>query len=258
MSEAEVEVKREPVSQVPAAAAVDGDGGLEELLDARNVEKFLEDLASLAARSVAPAVSDVSCGITIQHGEQQMSAAWSDARAAELDEIQYELDRGPCLHSLRTRTVVKIDDMVNDVDWPAWQERAMAAGVGSSLAVPVPIDTGARAALNFYSSLPHAFDDAAVEMANEMARRAVRAIGLVSWLVEQERHSEQLRAAVGSRSVIDQALGIIMAQNRCDADEAFQIVRKASHNRNVKLRQVAVEIVTSATGKPPVTPPRFR
>ena len=229
-------------------------------IDIRNVDAFMQDLALLAADSVAPAVDDVSCGITVQQGEQQTSAAWSDARASQLDEIQYELDNGPCLHALRHQEIVVIADMDRDVDWPQWRERALAEGVGSSLSVPVPVIGvgGARAALNFYSGKPAGFDDHAVERALEMANRAVRAIGVVSALVEQEQHVEQMRTALGSRSVIDQALGIIMSQSKCDADEAFIVLRRASHNRNLKLRTVAIEIVERASGKPIATPPVFQ
>jgi hypothetical protein len=229
-------------------------------IEARDVDKFMQDLALFAADAVAPSVDDVSCGITIQQGEQQMSAAWSDARASRLDEIQYELDRGPCLHALRHQEIVLIPSMDADVEWPAWRERAVEAGVGSSLAVPVPAIGigGARAALNFYSSKPHAFDETAVQKGLEMAQRAVQGIGLVSWLVQQEQHVEQMRTALGSRSVIDQALGIIMSQSKCDGDEAFVILRRASHNRNLKLRTVATEIVERASGKPLVKPPVFQ
>ncbi len=240
----------------PAPAPEIVDPGIE----VRDVEAFMEDLARLAADSVAPAVEDVSCGITVQQGEQQTSAAWSDARASQLDEIQYELDNGPCLYALRHQVIVVIADMDHDVDWPLWRERALGEGVGSSLSVPVPVIGvgGARAALNFYSSKPAGFDESAVERALDMANRAVRAIGLVSRLVDQEQHVEQMRTALGSRSVIDQALGIIMSQNKCDSDEAFVILRRASHNRNLKLRAVAVEIVERASGKPIATPPVFQ
>jgi len=229
-------------------------------IDVRNVDAFVQDLALFAADSVAPAVEDVSCGITIQQGAQQTSAAWSDARASQLDEIQYELDNGPCLHALRHQEIVVIADMDRDVDWPLWREKALAEGVGSSLSVPVPVIGvgGARAALNFYSSLPAGFDESAIERALQMANRAVRAIGVVSSLVEQEQHVEQMRSALGSRSVIDQGLGIIMSQNKCDADEAFIVLRRASHNRNLKLRTVAMEIVERASGKPLATPPVFQ
>jgi AmiR/NasT family two-component response regulator len=52
--------------------------------------------------------------------------------------------------------------------------------------------------------------------------------------------------------VIDQALGILMAQQRCSADEAFALLRTHSQNNNRKLRDVAADLITRVTGQPPV------
>jgi len=223
------------------------------------VESFFDDLANMAAAALSTPDCDVVCGITIERGEAQTTVASSSARASLLDEIQYELDRGPCLHALRTNEVVHIPDMEQDASWPMWRERAIAADVRSSLAIPVPGLSGIAggAAFNFYAEDPHAFSDVSVQRAQDYARRAVGGVKVGLRLVEVDRVTEHLRAALGSRSVIDQALGVIMAENRCDAEEAFKVLRRASHNRNVKLRLVAGEIVERVTNKAPVAPPQF-
>ena len=64
----------------------------------------------------------------------------------------------------------------------------------------------------------------------------------------------QLEQAMQSRSVIDHAIGIIMAESRCDASQAFAILNRASNNRNIKLRDLATEIVTQVGGRPPSHP----
>ena len=51
--------------------------------------------------------------------------------------------------------------------------------------------------------------------------------------------------------MIDRAVGIIMAESRCDADQAFAMLSRASNNRNIKLRDLATEIVTQVGGRPP-------
>ena len=56
--------------------------------------------------------------------------------------------------------------------------------------------------------------------------------------------AEQLEAAVQSRAVIDQAKGIIRAQDQCTGDAAFQLLVRASQNRNVKLRLLAEQLVS--------------
>jgi hypothetical protein len=74
-------------------------------------------------------------------------------------------------------------------------------------------------------------------------------------LAAERKLTTQLRAALTSRAAIDQAIGILMAQQRCTAEQAFEILRTASQNRNVKLRHVAADIVTGLTGHPPQPPP---
>ncbi len=63
--------------------------------------------------------------------------------------------------------------------------------------------------------------------------------------------NDQLRSSMASRSVIDQAAGVIMATERCAQDKAFALLRTVSQNTNVKLRDLAVTIVTSVSGEPP-------
>jgi AmiR/NasT family two-component response regulator len=69
----------------------------------------------------------------------------------------------------------------------------------------------------------------------------------------QHRHgtlTRHLETALASRAVIDQAIGIIMGQNRCTA-AALEILRRASHHRNIKLRAITYEIITRIGGEPP-------
>lgn len=86
---------------------------------------------------------------------------------------------------------------------------------------------------------------------DEFAGMADELRELADRLAEQARLAASLTASLASRSVIDQAIGIIMSQNRCDAEEAFDVLRRASNNRNVKLRDLATEIVIALCGQPP-------
>jgi ANTAR domain len=45
------------------------------------------------------------------------------------------------------------------------------------------------------------------------------------------------------------------AWTNCTADQALEILRVASQNRNVKFRHVAADIITGLTGQPPQPPP---
>lgn len=107
-----------------------------------------------------------------------------------------------------------------------------------------------------YGMVPHAFDSH-VDRAQAFATQAAAALTVVVRQADQVRLSDQLRQALESRAVIDQALGIVMAQNRCDEAAAFAVLRNASQNRNKKLRDVAATVIESVTGRPPARPSGF-
>ena len=58
-----------------------------------------------------------------------------------------------------------------------------------------------------------------------------------------------LREALRTRGVIEQAKGILMAQQRCTADEAFALLVRHSQNHNRKLRDIAAEIVARVSDR---------
>ena len=93
--------------------------------------------------------------------------------------------------------------------------------------------------------------------AGRFADEASRALALAVRIAERTEMSEHLQHALVSRAVIDQVLGIILGQNRYIADQAFQLLRSISQNRNIELRDVAAEMVTAVRGQPPDSDPRF-
>jgi GAF domain-containing protein len=222
------------------------------LLGTQSIDGFLQEVASLAARELG---DGLSCGITLQPNGRPLTVASSDTNAAQIDELQYGLDRGPCLTALRTGTLVHIDDLASDQRWGDYAVRALAHGVRSSLSMPLAACERPVGALNLYSDRSHFFGESQTRLAERFTQDAVVAVGIAGQLAAQSVLTDQLRASLASRAVIDQAIGVIMAQQRCTAADAFAIVRTASQNRNIKLRQVAEQIVTGITGRPPQPPP---
>jgi GAF domain-containing protein len=224
------------------------------LLSTAGIEEFLQKVADLAASRVT---AGLSCGITLRPGGRPLTVASSDELAATVDEVQYGIDKGPCLHAMRTGEVVHVPDTAGEPRWAGFEVRAAAHGVRSSLSIPLVADDKQLGALNLYAPAADAFGPAELRRAEGFASTASGALALAVRQAEQADLTAQLRAALASRAVIDQALGIIMAQERCTPGRAFEILRAASQNRNVKLRDVADSIVTSISGEPP-RPPAFR
>jgi GAF domain-containing protein len=214
-----------------------------ELLTATDTfESFLQELAVLAAREVG---GELSCGITARSDRHPLTVASSDALAAQLDEMQYADGIGPCMHAMNSGEVVQIDDLASDERWGAYRSDAYAHGLRSSLSMPIGANGQIVGALNLYSTEPRAFTAEHRTRAARFADRAAGALSVATRMAAQVRLSEQLRQALESRAVIDQAIGVIMAQQRCSAEQAFAVLRSASQNRNIKLRTVAAGIVGS-------------
>jgi GAF domain-containing protein len=210
-------------------------------------------LAVLAARTLG---EGLSCGITLQPNGRPLTVASSDANAAQVDELQYGLDSGPCLTALRRGEQLRIDDTATDPRWRDYAVRALACGVRSSLSMPLVTPERPVGAFNLYSDTPGFFEEAETRLAERFAREATVAVGIAARLAAQAVLTDQLRASLASRAVIDQALGVIRGQRRCTAAEAFAILRSASQNRNVKVREIAAgQIITGITGQPPQEPP---
>ncbi|MFF4060070.1 ANTAR domain-containing protein [Streptomyces sp. NPDC001668] len=69
---------------------------------------------------------------------------------------------------------------------------------------------------------------------------------------------EQLRRAMVTRPVIDQARGVLMATHACSSDEAWNVLREASQLSNTKLRKVAAVVTAGAGGDGPLPSPELR
>lgn len=226
----------------PAAAGVPELFSL--LIGTRSVEAFLTDLAGVAARTLA-----VSCGLTLRRDRSPLTVVSSDDRAAAVDEVQYGLGQGPCLQTLSTGEVVSVPDLLSEQRWDGYSAHALAHGVRSSLSLPMTAGEQIGGAMNLYSTAPRAFDDPFVTArATAFAAQGAAVLTVALQQAQQAELTAQLREALSSRSVIDQAIGIVMGQQRCDADTAFSILRKASQGRNRKLRDIAADIVTSVGG----------
>jgi GAF domain-containing protein len=224
------------------------------LVESPDMDAFLDKMVHLAAQVVTPAAG---CGLTVRRDGQPFSAAVSNDLAAQVDEIQYGTDEGPCLDAMAGGTVVQVDDLSQEQRWDGYRPHAVAKGVVSSLSLPLMVDGESLGALNLYSATPAGFVGPQRARAEEFAAQCAAALTLSLRQVRQLQVQNQLAEAMVSSSVIDQAIGILMSQQRCNAAAAFDLLRRASQNRNRKLRDIATDIITNVSGEPPQPRPGF-
>jgi GAF domain-containing protein len=213
-------------------------------LDQGPLEQVLQQLVNIA-RDALPGADEVST--TLLRDDRGWTAAYTGQLALDADEMQYERGYGPCMDAGRTGTTLLIDDAREETRWPDYTAHVVERGVLSSLSVPLPMQTDVIGALNCYSRSPSAFPPEAIETGQELAGHVAVAVANAIAYTDATTLAAQMRAALDSRAAIDQAMGVIMARNRCDADAAFAILTRASQNRNIKLRDIARGIIAEVS-----------
>jgi GAF domain-containing protein len=213
------------------------------------IESFLQQLSELATGA---ADQPISCGITSRRDGLPLTVASSDARASGLDETQYATDQGPCLQALATGQTVLIDDVDQETRWPAYLERARSTGLRCSLSLPLNVDHTTIGAMNLYAFAKQGvFTDPVRHRCELFAAQASGALQITIGRIADHELLDQFDQALASRTVIDQAIGILMAEQRCTADQAFVLLRRRSQSAQQKLRDVAADLITRVTGEPP-------
>lgn len=239
-------------STEPSLSAVDQIQNL--ILESADFEAFLNELARLSAHQVAGSGDDALCGITLLRDRKAATIGWSSDSAREVDEIQYSLSQGPCLTAAKEEREVYVPDLFDEDRWGLDYANAVSShGLRSVLSVPFHLQGDAQAALNLYSDVPHKFDGDVAARARGYTREISQALRLAVRFSLHTDSATNLRATLESRTVIDMAIGIVMAQNRCSQEAAVRILTDASSNSNVKLRDIASSLVQSVGGAETVT-----
>jgi GAF domain-containing protein len=243
---------RELVDERDAARRVDEvTSALEQLTAALDEDERLPVILQRVCRQVVHAVPDTElASITLlREGAPYTVAATGDG-ARRIDQAQYDTGQGPCLEAARTGTLQRYAGNEAAARWPQFAAAAGADTVAGYLSAPLFIDREYQGSLNLYGTADQGFgtlDVALLELYTTAAEAALRSAR--RYTAAQET-IEQLRTALSSRAVIDQAKGILMALHRISADDAFGRLVEQSQNTNLKLRDVAEQFVTDVLNNP--------
>jgi GAF domain-containing protein len=206
-----------------------------------DLDSVLLRAAQVAERAI-PGVEEVSVTLVSAEGEAS-SPAFTGELALAADEMQYERGYGPCLDAGRGGVVLLVADMRTEQRWPDYAANVLEVGIRSSLSVPLPVQDEVIGALNCYSTRAHSFTDASVDVASQVAAFVAVAVTNATAYTDAVVLAEQMRQAMATRAVIEQAKGALIAQHGCSANDAFDMLVRASQRSQRKLRDVAAAMV---------------
>ncbi|MCO4276781.1 GAF and ANTAR domain-containing protein [Pseudarthrobacter sp. HLT3-5] len=222
----------------------------EELLNSSDVEEFLDELARVSARTLSEPGDEVLCGITLLRQRKAATIASSGAAARAVSQIEYQSEQSPGMAASLEQVTVHVPDVKDEARWPEYSEAVLDQGIRSVLAIPFRLEGETKATLLLYSHRTYRFEGRVLKAAEDFVRQTSLALRLAVRFAHYSETAAHLRATLESRTVIDMAVGIIMAQNRCSQQDAFELLKAASSTRNSKLHIVAAAVV-NALGQGP-------
>ncbi|MBY4213620.1 GAF and ANTAR domain-containing protein [Rhodococcus fascians] len=215
-----------------------------------DVDVVLQRVCEQVTETIADA--DMAGVTLLRDGlEHPETAALTDVRVFDVDLDQYRANEGPCLEAARTRSIIRVRVREVGERWPVFATKVAGLGVGSYLSAPLSIDDQHLGALNIYSFDDHGFD----HVDEVVVRVFVAAVEAAVWNSRRARLAQTevdgLQEAMKTRSFIDQAKGIIMAARGISAEEAFSVLSEQSQNTNVKVADIARNLIDSVAGDRP-------
>jgi GAF domain-containing protein len=212
----------------------------------RDVARSLEaepDLQHVLEAIVAAATDTVpgaeQAGVSLRAGKLLQTVASTSDLTKRINNIEHELDEGPCLQALLDHRSYRIDDMSADTRWPRFAAAAEAHGVRSMLGYRLFTSGRTLGTLDLYSSGPNAFD-ADSEVVGELfaAHAAIALIG--------STQQAEWRRALSSRDTVGMAKGILMQRERITDGKAFNLLASTSQKANIKVHHLAELLVDEA------------
>jgi GAF domain-containing protein len=217
------------------------------LADLAQVLEAEEELGRVLQRTVDVLTRAVPgadmASVTVLREDKGETVASSSERVWVIDSDQYAAGEGPCLEAARTGEAVRTSVAEALERWPQFASSAREAGVESYLSYPLLLDAEYAGSLNLYSEQPHGFADFDVALLQLYVTAANAAIANARRYAQARDLGQQLKQALDSRAVIDQAIGILMARRGLTIDQAFAELSRQSQNTNVKLREIAARLV---------------
>jgi GAF domain-containing protein len=206
----------------------------------RTLPAQLEAVVDIVKRSVP---SCDAAGIVLLVDGEPTSIAVTDRLTIEIDLVQYETGEGPCLSALHNGDFVRIDILEKDSQFTRFAPGALDLGLRSVLSTPLDANGRTVGALNMYSTLANAFDDRTVDAVRPIAEYAGHAIGSSPLYAYSLDMVDGLVEDLESRAIIEQATGVLMANQEKTSGDALDQLRDLAMQSGESMRTVAEWVI---------------
>jgi hypothetical protein len=205
-------------------------------------------LQEYATHAAAVLGADAEASICIrQHGATLRAASSTDA-AGRCDQAQAMSAEGPGIDAMAHLTIYVVPEIASERRWQAWRERATTERFRTAVAVPARVGDGTAVALGLYAHGQAGWDQRVLASAGAYARLVATTVRARIEAADVEEQALGLSHDLSDAAAIERAVGVIMQTNGCTAQEAEQILGRASVRHDASRRQVA-ETILRALGR---------
>jgi GAF domain-containing protein len=210
------------------------------------VEDFdvIEFLHRLAERCVH-LLDCAEAGLLLADASGSLRVMASSSESADaLDLLQSQNEEGPCFECYKGGHPVVSQDLKMETDrWPAFAPAAVRSGFLSVQALPMRVRGETIGALNLFRAGTGLIAEQDLPLGQGMADIAAIALLQERSVRESRGVVAQLQGALTSRVVIEQAKGVLAERSHITVDTAFARLRTHARERNLRLSDVARELI---------------
>src|SRR6201996_5995047 len=196
-----------------------------------------------AAICVAATLTVRGCdhaSLLVRDNDRYVTVGASDRLAQQIDEMERRAGDGPCIDAIEEETPQIDPDLTTPSLWPQLASvMVKETPVRGAMGFRLLVDKRKGAALNLFSDTPNLFDAEAAGLAAVLAAFASVAINAVA----KGEDAASLRRGLLSNREIGKAVGMLMMLNDMTEDDAFDALRRHSQDLNIKLAEVAREVI---------------
>jgi GAF domain-containing protein len=205
------------------------------------------DVLHNLTEEMAQVLNLTGAGVTLVHDGQQRFVTAAVEAIANLERVQEEWQKGPCIDAVAWAAPVAVPDVATgdaSQRWPDYTLAAKTAGIQAAAGIPMLAEGAAIGAVNMYDSQPRNWSTEDLRVATIFASIATGYLTHASAAQQHQRTSEQLQRALSTRLIIEQAKGVLAANRGTTVDDAFLTLRTYARDHQAPIHDVARAVVT--------------
>ncbi|MBE1552170.1 hypothetical protein GGC64_006257 [Mycobacterium sp. OAS707] len=178
--------------------------------------------------------------VMLRQHPRYFTAAASDDIARHIDTLERGVGDGPCVDAIRDETPQIEPDWTRGSSWPRLAAEVISqTPVRGAMGFRLLVNNRKVGALNLFSDTRNAFDANAADQAIVLAAFA----SVAAMAVARGEQAELLHHGMISNREVGKAIGMLMLLHNISDAEAFTLLRRVSQHLNVKLVDIARDVI---------------